>query len=140
MNLGILLASALWIVSPAPQGPPSANPTYPLRNTFVIATETVIDYANAADFKADDAHFQGQMHTLKEAQANLDAMASDDREQAVAAATKSLIFAVASCHIEAIDGVSTAKCPTQIQQARDTAMDAIGKHRSNGVWVDGPPS
>jgi hypothetical protein len=141
MNLGSLFVSTLLLLSaPAQQGPPTANPTYPLRATFVTAAETVIDDAAAVDIKADTGHFAGQMQQLKEAQANLASMAGDDRENAIADEMKDLIFQIYSCHIQSIDGSSTAKCEAQVTAARNRAMETLNKHKDGNTWVDGPPA
>jgi hypothetical protein len=140
MNVGVLLAAALWIVAPSP-APAQAGPQpqTPLRDAFVVAAETVIDDAASTDVKADDAHFAGQMTSLKQAHANLTAMAEDDREHTIADAMKDIVFQVASCHIQSTDGADTTKCQSQIETARNRAMETINKHKSGGSWVDGPP-
>ncbi|HEY5381295.1 MAG TPA: hypothetical protein VIJ65_03510 [Acidobacteriaceae bacterium] len=141
MNVGVLLAAALWMAAPSP-APAQAGPEpqIPLRDAFVVAAETVIDDAGTTDVKADDAHFAGQMTSLKEAQANLAAMADVDREHTIADAMKDIVFQVASCHIQSIDGADTTKCQSQIETARKRAMQTINKHKSGSSWVDGPPS
>jgi hypothetical protein len=141
MNVGVLLAAALWIFSPSPApaqiGP---QPQTPLRDAIIVATETVIDDASAVDIKADDAHFAGQMTSLKEAQANLATMAEDDREKDIALAMKDMIFQIASCHIQSTDGAPTTKCEAQVNDARNRAMETIDKHKTGNSWVDGPPA
>lgn len=140
MNIGVLSATALLLLTPAQEGPPSLNPTYPLRATFVTAAETVIDDADAVDLKADEAHFSGQIQQVNEAETNLTNMAGDDRETDIAAAMKDLIFQVNSCHIQAIDGTDTSKCEAQLKSARDRAMESLNRHKVNGAWVKGPPA
>ena len=111
----------------------------PLRNTFVVAAETVIDNASAVDLKGDDAHFAAQMNDLKTSKENLLRMAEDDREHDAAEAANDLIFAVASCHIRAKNG-DAGNCVTLVDNARHRAMEALGKHKANGAWVNGPPT
>ena len=113
--------------------------TGPLRNTFVVAAETVIDNASAVDLKAEQPVFDAQMQQLKAAKDNLSRMADDDREREAASAADDLIFSIAACHIQAKDGASTDRCQAQITQATNRAMEALHKHKSNGAWVDGPP-
>jgi len=137
MNLTQLLASTLLFL--APQYPmPTHNPT--LRNTFVIAAETVIDDADATAIKAPDAQFDPQMQQLKAAQANLKQMVAEQGEQEVVDETSNLIYAVAACHIQAKTAPDTSKCELTIAHARTSAMEALHKHKASGSWVDGDPS
>jgi hypothetical protein len=142
MNLGLLVAtSALSLLAaPAQQGPPSANPTYPLRETFVTAAETVIDDALAVDIKADQAHFSGPMQSLKTAEDNLINMAEDDREKNIAESMKDLAFQISSCHIQSLDGADTSRCEAQVAGARNRVLETLNKHKQGGAWVDGPPA
>lgn len=138
MNLGVLLASTLWLLSPAAQYPPSQNT--PLSNTFITAAESVIDDANAVEVKADDDHFTGQLQTVKSAKDNLNGMASGEREHDIVSSMNDLIFAISACHIQAKDGADTAKCQGQINNARHRAMDLLNKHKDGDSWADGPPA
>ena len=139
MKFAVLLAATLWpALQPAQAG--AQTPPAPLRNTFVVAAETVIDDANAVDLKADDTHFDGQMQTLKTARENLNRMASEDREHEIVSSADDMIFAISACHIQAKDGGNTAKCQTQVDNARTRTMEVLDKHKSAGAWVDGPPA
>ena len=139
MTAYALISAAALALFAAPQSTLPTS-TAPLRNTFVVAAETVIDNASAVDIKADDVHFAGQMQQLRSAKDNLKSMADDDRERDAASAADDLIFAVAACHIQAKDGASTDRCQTQIANARTRAMEALRMHKSNGQWVAGPPT
>ena len=139
MNTGAVLFSTLWLLfQPAQTTLPTQ--TAPMRNTFVVAAETVIDNAGDVDIKADDTQFNGQMAQVKTSRDNLDKMADDEREHEVVSATGDLIFAVQACHIQAKDGADTTKCQAQIEGARVRAMEALKMHKSGGNWVAGPPS
>lgn len=140
MTLGILSTSAFLLLLPIQQGPPSANPPVPMRQTFVTAAQTVIDDASAVDIKADESHFTGPMQELNSAENILTNMAEDDREKDIAAEMKDLIFQISSCHIQAIDGADTTRCEAQIASARNRAMDSLHRHKEGGTWVDGPPA
>ncbi len=135
---GILTTVLLVLGLQMPQNLPTD--TTPLRNTFVTAAETVIDNASAVDLHADNTHFSAQMEQLRSAKANLARMAEDEREREAASAADDLIFAVAACHLQAKDGADTARCQGQVDAARMRAMEALRKHKVNGVWVDGPPA
>ena len=111
-----------------------------MRNTFVVATETVIDSASAVDIKAADAQFNGQMQQLKQARETLARMANDDREKEIAAAANDLVFMVSACHIQAKGGASTSGCEEQFARARARLMEAIGRHKDGANWVDGAPA
>ena len=138
MTAGIVSSVLFALLAPAQSTLPTQ--TGPMRNTFVVAAETVIDSASALDIKSDDVHFNAQFQLVKTAKENLKSMADDERERDAASATDDLIFAVAACHLQAKDGAPTDRCQTQIENARTRAMDAIRKHKSNGAWVDGPPA
>ena len=136
MNITQLLASGLLFLPQYPM--PTHNPA--LRNTFVVAAETVIDDADHTDIKAADPQFDPQMLQLKAAQANLDQMVAEQGEREVVNETKNLIYAIAACHIQAKTAPDTSKCETTITHARASAMDVLNRHKSNGAWVDGPPA
>ena len=138
MPVAIVSAAFFALLLPPPQ---STLPTTlaPLRNTFVVAAETVIDSVSAIDIKGDDVHFNAQMQQVKTAKDNLKSMADDERERDAASAADDLIFAVSACHLQAKDGASTDKCEAQIASARTRAMEALRVHKSNGAWVAGPP-
>ncbi len=136
MNITVLFASTLLFL---PQYP---MPTHKLslRNTFVVAAETVIDDADHIDIKAPDAQFDPLMQQLKTSQATLDQMVAENGEREVVDETKNLIYAISACHIQAKTAPDTSKCETTISHARTSAMEALGKHKSGGAWVDGPPA
>ena len=136
MNITHLLASSLLFL---PQYPiPTHHPT--LRNTFVVAAETVIDDADHTDIKAPDAQFDPQMKQLKTVQTTLDQMVAEQGEREVVDETKNLIYAIAACHIQAKTAPDTSKCERTISHARSSAMEALNKHKVDGAWVDGPPA
>jgi hypothetical protein len=139
MNTRILIASTLWLLFQPTQ---STFPTVsgPLRNTFAVATETVIDNASAVDVKADEIRFNAQFQQLKVSKDNLTGMASDEREKDIAARANDMLFQISACHIQAKDGASTAQCQSQIAKAQGSIMEAISKHKSGKDWMDGPPS
>jgi len=139
MNMSAVLFSTLWLLwQPAQSTLPTQ--TTPVRNTFVVAAETVIDNASSVDIKADETQFAGQMAQVKTSRDNLDRMADDEREHEVVSATGDLIFAVQACHIQAKNNTDTGKCQAQVEQARIRAMEALKMHKSGGNWVAGPPS
>ncbi len=138
MNLGALFTAALWLFSPLPQSAP--RDATPPRNSFVVAAESAIDAASAVKLDGDDAQFGPQIQSLKTAQANLTRMAEDDNERDIASAVNDLVFAVSACHITAKGGASTGQCESQITDARTHAMQAMKKHKSGGIWQDGPPA
>lgn len=141
MNSGTLVAAVLLLLaSPAQQGPPSANPIPPPRQTFIAAAQVVLDNAAAVDVKADRDHFTAPMQQLKQSSDNLTAMAADEGEKNIAASMKDILFQISSCHIQSTDGTPTDRCEAQIKTAEKQAMTAIKRHKDGGAWVDGPPA
>ena len=140
MNSGAFVATLFLLAAPALQGPPSASPIPPPRQTFVAAAQVVLDNASAVDVKADNDHFAGSMQQLKQSSQNLTNMAADDGEKSIASTMNDIIFQISSCHIQAIDGTSTDKCEAQIKSAEKQAMVTLNRHKDNGVWVAGPPA
>ena len=53
--LAPILALALWLPASFAQSTPGV-PITTLRNSFVVAAETVVDNADSVDVKADPAH------------------------------------------------------------------------------------
>jgi hypothetical protein len=139
MNSGALLAAALLVIA-APQGPPSANPVPPPRQTFISAAQVVLDNAAAIDVKSDNDHFNVAMQQLKHSNENLNAMAADDGEKDIAATMKDIIFQISSCHIQSIDGTPTDKCEAQIKSAEKQAMTTLNRHKEGSSWAEGPPA
>ena len=141
MNPAALITAALFILAaPQQQGPPSAYPVPPPRQTFVAAAQVALDNAAAVDVKSDRDHFTGSLQQLKQSSDNLNSMAADDGEQNIAASMKDILFQISSCHIQAIDGTSIDKCAAQIKTAEKQAMIAINRHKDGASWVDGPPA
>jgi hypothetical protein len=138
MTAKLLLASALSLLLLPPQTLPTT--TGPIRNTFAVAVETVIDNATAVDIAADETHFNAQYQQLKTSNDNLASLAYDDREKDIASEAKNLVFLVSACHLQAKDGASTDKCQAQLTRAGNRIMEAIAKHKSSGAWTDGPPA
>lgn len=139
MTIELLLASSLLFL-PQPAQSPTQPHKIPLRNTFVVATESVIDDADSIDIKAGDVQFDAQMQQLKSAKSNLEHMVAEDGERDVIDAANNLIFAIAACHIQVKSGASTSQCEAIVSRARTGAMEAIDKHKSGGTWMDGPPA
>lgn len=140
MKIALLVGSTVCLIASAAQsGPPGVAPAPPLSNTFITAAETVLDDAAKVEIKASDDRFEAEMRDLKSAKDNLDRMAYEDREHSVVSAASELVFAISACHIQAKDSADTAKCETQIANARNRAMDVLGKHKSGSSWIDGPP-
>jgi hypothetical protein len=133
----ILLASALLLVQEARTLPTTHAP---LRNTFVVAAETVIDDANKIDLKATDPTSDALIQQLREAKDRLAGMAQDDREKDIANTANDMVFAATACHLQATNGADTTTCQTQFARARSRVMEAINKHKAGGTWVDGPPA
>ena len=141
MNPAALITAALFILAaPQQQGPPSAYPVPPPRQTFVAAAQVALDNAAAVDVKSDRDHFTGSLQQLKQSSDNLTAMAADEGEQNIASTMKDILFQISSCHIQAIDGTSTDKCEAQIRTAEKQAMTVLNRHKDNGSWVEGPPA
>ena len=135
MNPGILLLSSLALLFqslPVPSGP--------LRNTFVVATETVVDNAGTIDLRANETAYNGQLHQLKVSRDTLEALAEDTREKDIADSANNLIFLVTACRIQAKTGTPTEHCNTQLSNARTRIMSAINRHKTGNAWVDGPPA
>jgi len=137
MNLTHLLASTLFLL---PFQYPIQPHKVPLRNTFVVAAESVIDQADNINIKSSDDQYEPQMKQLKAAQATLTRMIDEDGEHEVVDATNNLIFAISACHIQAKGNAGTTQCEPIISRARTGAMEAIDKHKSAGAWLDGPPA
>jgi hypothetical protein len=139
MNPSVLFASALMLFFPAPQSnSPISHDTY--SNTFVTASETVLDNALAADIAADDEHFEPEMKQLKTSRDNLKNMASNTQEDEIVTDSDNLIFLISSCHIQARDPGRVAPCQAQISTSLNRLMTKLNRHKSNGVWLEGPPS
>jgi hypothetical protein len=139
VNPGFLLAPALWLFAqPLQSGPPIHYG--PMRNTFIVAAETVVDNAGSVNVDADDATFTAQMQSLKVSKDNLIQLAAEEREQDIATDSKEMIFMLASCHIQSIDGAKTDTCKNQVARTMNHIMVMIGKHKAGGSWVDGAPS
>ncbi len=134
MTTKLLLASTLFLLQTLP------TTTGPIRNTFAVAAETVIDNAAAIDVAADETHFNAQFQQLTVSKNNLAGMASDDREKDIDSEANNLVYLVSACHIQAQDGASTDKCKSQLGHASNRIMEAISKHKSSGAWADGPPA
>jgi hypothetical protein len=141
MNPAALTTAALFILA-APQqyGPPSAYPVPPPRQTFIAAAQVALDNAAAVDVKSDRDRFNGSMQQLKQSSDNLTAMAADEGEKNIATTMNDILFQISSCHIQAIDGTSTARCEAQIKAAEKQAMTILNRHKDNGSWIQGPPA
>lgn len=137
MTLSLLLPAAFLLFAPQPQTLPTE--TGPLRNTFVVATETVVDDAAAIDITADDASYDPLFAQLQAVRTNLDTLAEGDREHDIAASAKNLVFLISACHLQAKNGVAPDKCLTQLATARTRIMQQLNHHKSDGAWVEGPP-
>lgn len=135
MKVLMLLVPALWAGVVVAQLPgPTANE--PLRNTFVVATESVLDSASTLDLKAPAAQFDPQMQNFKTLKNNLDQLASDEHEQEVAAAVDDFAFQLAACRVQAIDGADITTCNQRLQKAREQVMQDIGKRKNGDRWED----
>lgn len=135
MSATLVLATTLLLFPQS--GPPSH---IPLSNTFITASETVIDDADRVEINAPDDRFNAQMRDLRTAKDNLDRMAYEDLEHQVVSADSDLIFALSACHVQSKDGADTHKCEAQVKSARARAMEVLGKHKAGSSWVDGPPA
>ena len=112
----------------------------PMRNTFVVAAETVIDNASRVDLKADLAVSDGQMKQVDTAKATLKAMVEDDREKEAALTVVDMVSQLSACRLQATNGANTEACRAQFDRARLRAMEAIQKHKNGNTWVDGAPT
>ena len=110
------------------------------RNTFATAAESTIDTVSAVDLSAPPSTYAASMQTAQTARTTLEQMATEEGEPGVVAAVNDLYFAIAACHIQAVDRTDTAPCRAQVDRARTRAMTVLGKHKVNGVWQDGPPA
>ena len=135
---GVLLVSTLLFAQPLQSTLPTQ--TGPLRNTFVVAAETVIDDAGKIDLKASDTVSDSLIQQLRTAQSTLVSMAQDDREKDVASISSDMVFAATACHLQATNGADTTNCQAQFARARTRVMEAIHKHKSGDTWQDGPPA
>jgi hypothetical protein len=141
MNLATLLSATLLLFPAAPQTNMPGGQKGPLRNTFLVSAETVIDNAAAVDPTAADEQFGPQMTTLKQSQARLKSMANDDREDEIVSESNNMIFAISACHIQArADATKTGTCKGQIANSMKQMMVLLNAHKSGGTWQDGPPN
>ncbi len=138
MTITLALTAMLALFSAGSQVPQGTHT--PMRNTFVVAAETVIDNASRVDLKADLAVSDAQMKQVDTARATLKAMVEDDREKEVAVTITDMVSQLSACRLQATNGVSTDACKAQFERARLRAMEAIGKHKSGDTWTDGPPA
>lgn len=137
MPVELLLTSALLL---AQMGRTLPTQTGPMRNTFVVAAETVVDNASHVDLRANTATSDAQMQQLKASRDTLAGMAEDDREKDAAALINDMVFAISACHLQATNGADTTTCKAQFLRARARVMEAIRKHKNGDAWVDGPPA
>ena len=138
MRITLLLVTTLLLASlPTLAQEPSREP---LRNTFVTASETVIDTATAIDFHAAPASFDPQMLNLRAIKTNLDAMIDSEEEKLVARSLNDLIFLVSACHLQSVNATDTSKCEAQFSRARIRAMESIRRHKDGPNWLPGPPA
>ncbi len=146
MNLVLALTTALLAgaLSAVPQVTathrPDFNSEHTLRTSFVTAAESVIDTASSIDLNENTTASDAQRTQLKVNSDNLAKMAESPLEKEAADATDDMIFAITACTVQGRNGSDTTKCRAQFATARARAMEAIGKHKANGAWVDGPPS
>ncbi len=138
MTLQTLFASALILAFQAapPQLP---TDTGPLRNTFVVGAQTVIDNASAIDLKAEDNIFAAQLQQLTSSKNILVTLADNPRERDIADDATNMVFLINACHIQAKTG-DASKCEAQLTRARSRIMDAINRHKTPTGWADGPPA
>lgn len=129
MHRTLLLTSALLLTQY-----PSLGGTTPIRTTFVVATETVLDNASAVDIRAGDDAYESQLRTLRQSKDRLTGMAEGQQEHDVADDLNNLVFLINACRIQAKSGADTAKCTAQFTTAEIRIMDAIGAHKTNGAW------
>lgn len=133
MNPGIFLTLTLLLQSAAPN-------QLPLRNTFLVAAETVIDISSTVDIKAADPLFTAQLQQLNVAKETLAALVNDDREKDIVADANNLVFLISACHIQSKDGAPTDKCESQLTRARSRMMDSLNMHKRGPNWLPGPPT
>lgn len=139
MNPAILLTATLFLFSgPAQIGAPV--PHSPLRNTFLVSAETVIDNALAIDPASSDAQFDPEMHQLKQSQTTLKDMAAEEGEQEIVTESGNILFAISACHIQARAASKTDTCKAQIAASIAATMRLLNHHKSAGAWVEGPPA
>jgi len=111
-----------------------------MRNTFVVAAETVIDNASRVDLKADLTVSDAQMKQVDIAKSTLKAMVEDDREKEVALTVTDMVSQLSACRLQATNGASTDACKAQFERARLRAMEAIRKHKIGDTWANGAPA
>jgi len=139
MDISILLPAVFFLFSaPAQIGAPV--PHSPLRNTFLVSAETVIDYANAVNVEAAPNQFDPEMLQLKQSQATLKNMAAEEGEQEIIAESDNIIFAISACHIQARAGSKTDTCKAQVAASIANVMRLLNHHKSGDSWVNGPPA
>jgi hypothetical protein len=136
MNATILFATLAMFLPP--QGPPLQ--TGPLRNSFLVAAESVVDNSQVIDPNEPSAQFDPQMRVLKQSETILKSMAQDERETGIASDSFNMVFSVSACHIEARDANKSATCKEQINHSINEIMTEINHHKQNGTWVEGPPA
>jgi len=139
MNATILLTASLFLFhGPAQIGAPI--PHAPLRNTFLVSAETVIDNARAINVEAPADQFDPEMLQLKKSQATLKDMAAEDGEQEIVAESSNMIFSISACHIQARAGAKTDTCKAQVARSINNVMRLLNHHKSNDTWLEGPPA
>ena len=142
MILTTFLLATVLQAAPAPTLP---TQHLPLRNTFVVATESVIDTASRIKPGLSHDASVAEVANLRAIAANLVKLAQDgrdDREKDIAAQANDLVFAVEACQLQSgqtPDSPDNAKCQQQVAHASLRLMEAIGKHKAGDTWVDGPP-
>lgn len=119
---------------------PTLGGTTPIRTTFLVATETVIDNASAVDIRANDDAYGSQFRTLHESRERLSQMAEGQQEHDVADDVNNLVFLINACRIQARAGADTTKCTAQFTAAETRIMDAIHAHKTNGRWTTDAPA
>jgi hypothetical protein len=119
---------------------PDFNTEHKLRESFVVAAESVIDTASAIDLGANTDASDAQRKQLQNDKANLANIAESTLEKEAVGDINDMVFAITACTIQARNNADTTQCRGLFDRARHRAMEALGKHKANGVWVDGPPA
>lgn len=141
MQRAVVLGLAMISATAAAQMPRAPMPgPEPMRNAFLTGAETVLDDVAAVDIHGEQTAVDARMQTLHTAQGNLAAMAQNDREHRVLEAVDDVVFTLSACRIQAVDGTDSTNCMAKLERQRALAMEAMGKRKQNGAWVDAPAS
>jgi hypothetical protein len=136
MRIGLWLIVCLAIASPC-----AAQQVIPtLSKQFTLSAEEAYDAADQIDESAGERAFETQMDSARDLKNKLGREAETDAERKVVASVGDMLFASYTCHAIAVHGgPEYPGCMDSVHQTRRDFMVLLGRHKSAGSWIEGPP-